>query len=178
MTSGNFFYFSDRTVAMKRRWTDDELLQHFTLHPDELALLSSTTDHNRLGFAVLPSRFQASYVDTPPKFATHCWLPFVCVVLLRLPMTWLNVWIFSSIRWVPEPSEESIKNCLKIWSASVGKTICYSKLQKPHFQSPMEVLKKSSIQLQMSRHCETWLLNTIRLVPLTVPSSILLCVIP
>ena len=39
---------------MKRRWTDDELLQHFTLRPDELVVLSSsTTDHNRLGFAVL-----------------------------------------------------------------------------------------------------------------------------
>ncbi len=184
---------------MKRCWTDDELLQHFTLRLDELALISSsTTDHNRLGFAVLlkyfeysgrfpenrslipsnvirylanqldippetfnqynwqgrsirqhrahvrqwfnfrpyaeskllsiafcrqsfnlknsnksichltclhqflprlsfvfdnglPSKFQASYVDIPPQFATHCWLPFVCVVLLRLPMTWLNV---------------------------------------------------------------------------------------
>lgn len=43
---------------MKRRWTSDELLQHFTLHSDELALLTSTTDHNRLGFAVLLKFFE------------------------------------------------------------------------------------------------------------------------
>jgi hypothetical protein len=45
-------------VAMKRHWTSDELLQHFTLHSDELTLLTSTTDHNRLGFAVLLKYFQ------------------------------------------------------------------------------------------------------------------------
>ena len=44
---------------MKYRWTDDELLQHFTLRPDELALLSrTTTSHNRLGFAVLLKLFE------------------------------------------------------------------------------------------------------------------------
>ena len=43
---------------MKRRWTDDELLQHFTLHPNELRLSTSTTDHNRLGFAVLLKFFE------------------------------------------------------------------------------------------------------------------------
>ena len=43
---------------MKRRWTDDELLQYFTLHPNELLLLTSTTDHNRLGFAVLLKFFE------------------------------------------------------------------------------------------------------------------------
>ena len=43
---------------MKRRWTDDELLQHFTFHPNELLLLTSTTDHNRLGFAVLLKFFE------------------------------------------------------------------------------------------------------------------------
>jgi len=43
---------------MKRRWTDDQLLQHFTLHPNERLLLTSTTDHNRLGFAVLLKFFE------------------------------------------------------------------------------------------------------------------------
>ena len=41
---------------MKRRWNHDELIETFTLRPDELALLSSRTDHNRLGFAVLLRR--------------------------------------------------------------------------------------------------------------------------
>jgi hypothetical protein len=43
---------------MKRRWTNDELIQNFTLHPDELAFLTSTTDHNRLGFAILFKFFE------------------------------------------------------------------------------------------------------------------------
>jgi len=43
---------------MKRRWNDLELDEHFTLLPDELALLTSTTHHNRLGFAVLLKCFE------------------------------------------------------------------------------------------------------------------------
>ena len=43
---------------MKRRWNDLELDEHFTLLPDELALLTSTTDYNRLGFAVLLKCFE------------------------------------------------------------------------------------------------------------------------
>lgn len=43
---------------MKRRWSDLELDEHFTLIADELALLTSTTDHNRLGFAVLLKCFE------------------------------------------------------------------------------------------------------------------------
>jgi hypothetical protein len=43
---------------MKRRWSDFELDEHFTLLADELALLASTTDHNRLGFAVLLKCFE------------------------------------------------------------------------------------------------------------------------
>lgn len=43
---------------MKRCWTDLELAEHFTLFPNELALLTSTTEHNRLGFAVLLKCFE------------------------------------------------------------------------------------------------------------------------
>lgn len=43
---------------MKLRWTNDELIQNFTLHPDELAFLTSETDHNRLGFSVLFKFFE------------------------------------------------------------------------------------------------------------------------
>ena len=53
---------------MKRRWTDDELSQHFTLQPNEIALLTSTTDHNRLGFAVLLKFFE--YVGRFPENAS------------------------------------------------------------------------------------------------------------
>jgi TnpA family transposase len=43
---------------MKRRWNRDELIETFTLQPDEVALLTSRTDHNRLGFAVLLKFFE------------------------------------------------------------------------------------------------------------------------
>lgn len=56
---------------MKRRWTDLELTEHFTLFPNELALLTSTTEHNRLGFAVLfkcfeyEGRFPQNQISVP-----------------------------------------------------------------------------------------------------------------
>jgi hypothetical protein len=43
---------------MKRRWNPDELIETFTLQPDEVVLLTSRTDHNRLGFAVLLKFFE------------------------------------------------------------------------------------------------------------------------
>lgn len=43
---------------MKRNWQPEELIEHWTLLPDELALLTNKTDHNRLGFALLLKFFQ------------------------------------------------------------------------------------------------------------------------
>jgi len=44
---------------MKRQWTNEELIDHFTLSPQELDLIGdSKTDHNLLGFAVLLKYFQ------------------------------------------------------------------------------------------------------------------------
>src|SRR5579859_5051668 len=38
---------------MKRTWTAEELLEHFTLLPDELAAVGNKSGPTRLGFAVL-----------------------------------------------------------------------------------------------------------------------------
>jgi uncharacterized protein DUF4158 len=38
---------------MKRTWTSEELLEHFTLLPDELAAVGNKSGATRLGFAVL-----------------------------------------------------------------------------------------------------------------------------
>src|SRR5437588_10506937 len=38
---------------MKRTWTSEELLEHFTLLPDELAAVGNKSGPTRLGFAVL-----------------------------------------------------------------------------------------------------------------------------
>lgn len=38
---------------MKRRWTEEELIERWTLAPDELPLLANKTGATRLGFAVL-----------------------------------------------------------------------------------------------------------------------------
>lgn len=43
---------------MKRNWQPEELIEHWTLLPSELALLANKTDHNRLGFALLLKFFQ------------------------------------------------------------------------------------------------------------------------
>ena len=38
---------------MRSRWTDEELIEHWTLAPDEVSLLSNKSGPTRLGFAVL-----------------------------------------------------------------------------------------------------------------------------
>jgi len=38
---------------MKRNWQPEELVEYWTLLPDELALLANKTNPNRLGFALL-----------------------------------------------------------------------------------------------------------------------------
>jgi len=43
---------------MKRQWLPDELVEHFTLTPSELDLLTNRTGSTRLGFAVLLKCFQ------------------------------------------------------------------------------------------------------------------------
>ena len=43
---------------MKRTWSSDELIAHFTLLPDETALLGNKTGATRLGFAILLKAFQ------------------------------------------------------------------------------------------------------------------------
>ncbi len=43
---------------MKRDWTSDELIVHWTLQPDERKLLGNKTDVTRLGFAILLKFFQ------------------------------------------------------------------------------------------------------------------------
>jgi hypothetical protein len=46
-------------VMMKHKWTLDELIDGWTLLPNELALVSSSkVDHNQLGFALLLKYFQ------------------------------------------------------------------------------------------------------------------------
>lgn len=43
---------------MKRLWTQEELIEHWTLTPDELALLGNKVGATRLGFVVLLRAFQ------------------------------------------------------------------------------------------------------------------------
>jgi hypothetical protein len=43
---------------MKRIWQPEELVEHWTLLPDELALLTHKNEPNRLGFALLLKFFQ------------------------------------------------------------------------------------------------------------------------
>src|SRR6266704_5466005 len=57
---------------MKRTWTADELLEHFTLLPDELIAVGNKSGATRLGFAVLlkclryEGRFPRSRVEVAP----------------------------------------------------------------------------------------------------------------
>ncbi len=58
---------------MKRTWTSEELLEHFTLLPDELAAIGNKSGATRLGFAVLlkclqyEGRFPRSRQEVAPE---------------------------------------------------------------------------------------------------------------
>ncbi|MEJ7606403.1 MAG: DUF4158 domain-containing protein [Bryobacteraceae bacterium] len=48
----------ERITALKRNWTDDELIVYWTLQPDERSFLSNKAGVTRLGFAILFKFFQ------------------------------------------------------------------------------------------------------------------------
>ncbi|MBW4430957.1 MAG: DUF4158 domain-containing protein [Pelatocladus maniniholoensis HA4357-MV3] len=56
---------------MKRHWEVDELIEHWTLLPNEITMLANKTGANRLGFAVLlkffqyETKFPSSHSDIP-----------------------------------------------------------------------------------------------------------------
>ena len=52
---------------MKRDWTQDELIEHWTLAPSELVLLMSKSGPGRIGFATLLKFFQAEARFPPTK---------------------------------------------------------------------------------------------------------------
>lgn len=58
---------------MKRTWTPEELLEHFTLLPDELEAVGNKSGPTRLGFAVLlkclqyEARFPRSRQEVAPE---------------------------------------------------------------------------------------------------------------
>ena len=62
---------------MKRKWTEEELIERWTLMPDELPLLSNKAGHTRLGFAVLlrffagEGRFPSSKGEVPGAVVAH-----------------------------------------------------------------------------------------------------------
>src|SRR5438477_5022048 len=62
----------EKESDMKRTWTSEELLEHFTLLPDELAAIGNQSGATRLGFAVLlkclhyEGRFPRSRLEVAP----------------------------------------------------------------------------------------------------------------
>lgn len=54
---------------MKQRWTDEQLIDNFTLNSEELAHLKGMVSHNRLGFVVLLKFFQheARFPEEPSE---------------------------------------------------------------------------------------------------------------
>lgn len=70
---------------MKRQWETEELIEHWTLNVEELALLGNKTEATRLGFAVMLKFFQKEarfpvYKNEVPGvvityLATQAWVP-------------------------------------------------------------------------------------------------------
>jgi hypothetical protein len=54
---------------MKKNWLPSELVEHWTLLPNELELLTQKNDQNRLGFALLFKFFvfSARFPEKPPE---------------------------------------------------------------------------------------------------------------
>ena len=69
---------------MKRTWNVDELVEQWTLLPDELAFVNkSKTDHNRLGLAInlkyfqVDGKFPRHQHDVPSTVVEHT-IPATC----------------------------------------------------------------------------------------------------
>ncbi len=88
---------------MKRTWTADELLEHFTLLPDELEAVGNKSGATRLGFAVLfkcfqyEGRFLRSRQEAAPEvvrfLATQVGVDFTLFVQYALLRTRLeSIW--------------------------------------------------------------------------------------
>src|SRR5713226_520294 len=66
-------YVLHKGKRMKRTWTSEELLEHFTLLPDELAAVGNKSGATRRGFAVLlkclhyEGRFPRSRQEVTPE---------------------------------------------------------------------------------------------------------------
>lgn len=62
---------------MKRQWTDEELIERWTLAPDEVSLLSNKSGATRLGFAVLlrffagEGRFPRGKAEVPGQVVAY-----------------------------------------------------------------------------------------------------------
>src|SRR6266852_8790246 len=56
---------------MKRTWTSEELLEHFTLLPDELTAVGNKSGATRLGFAVLLKclQYEGRFLRSRPEVA-------------------------------------------------------------------------------------------------------------
>jgi len=54
---------------VKQRWTDEQLIDNFTLNSEELAHLKGMVSHNRLGFVILLKFFQheARFPEDPSE---------------------------------------------------------------------------------------------------------------
>jgi Domain of unknown function (DUF4158) len=63
--------------TLKRTWDIEELVEHFTLLPQDMDLLANKTGPTRLGFAVLlkyfqyEARFPAAKQDVPKALVTY-----------------------------------------------------------------------------------------------------------
>lgn len=79
---------------MKRTWTSEELLEHFTLLPDELAAVGNKSGATRLGFAVLlkclqyEGRFLRSRQEAAPE-----------VVRFLAPQVGVDATLFAQYLW-------------------------------------------------------------------------------
>ncbi len=102
---------------MKRTWTSEELLEHFTLLPDELAAVGNQSGATRLGFAVLLKCLQ--YEGCFPRRGK------------RWPQRWcafsrLRLECFSLLKTCVEKDDSSLVACSDTYPhiGSTGRFLC------------------------------------------------------
>ena len=78
---------------MKRNWQPEELIEHWTLIPTELDLLTKKTATNRLGIALLlkyfqyEGRFPTSKAEVPSEVIRYI------AQILKVPLSSVNIYI-------------------------------------------------------------------------------------
>lgn len=124
---------------MKRHWDLDDLIDHFTIMPNEYSLLSNKTGETRLGFAVLLKFFQFE-----ARFPSHKnEIPKEIIIYIAKQLN-IDSFLFDGYDWagrVIKYHRSQIRDFLGFHEATVEETENVTDWLSKHVFIMMQTLK-------------------------------------